>query len=195
MSKKILFILALFAILIPVITLAAYGLEDAAKDTGIIDSPSASIPDLVGKIVGIALSFLGIIFFLLILYAGFTWMTAFGNAEKINKAKDIMEAAVLGLLIVLAAYAVTRFVFSSLNVGGSGESMSTQVTPVASPVAGQLCGDRNNRVWSAGGVCTTECKYQFPRGECLDTRSFDCIEEFKEGLCPGEDNIKCCPLK
>ena len=47
-------------------------------------------------------------------------MTAAGNAERVDKAKTILTAASMGLVIVLSAYAITKFVFSSLGVGGGG---------------------------------------------------------------------------
>ena len=68
----------------------------------------------IADIIQIALGFLGVIFLVLIVYAGFLWMTAAGNEEKVKKSKDIMIAAVIGVTIVLAAYAITFFVINNL---------------------------------------------------------------------------------
>lgn len=94
-----------------------YGLGGAAGGTGLIQvkDTQTDVPNLIGRIVGVALSFVGAIFFLLILYAGFLWMTAFGSSEKVDKSKDILIHATTGLIIVLAAYAISRFVFSALT--------------------------------------------------------------------------------
>lgn len=62
---------------------------------------------IIGKIIGAGLAFLGVIFFCLILYAGLSWILSMGNEEKINEAKNMIIAAVLGLLVVLGAYAIT----------------------------------------------------------------------------------------
>ena len=70
--------------------------------------------EAIAKVIKIVLGFLGVIFIILILYAGFTWMTAAGNEEKVKKAKDIMVAAVIGVTIVLMAYAITYFVIDQL---------------------------------------------------------------------------------
>ena len=59
------------------------------------------------KIYFAGLAFLGVVFFLLILYAGLGWILSMGNEEKITQSKDMIIAAVLGLIVVLGAYAIT----------------------------------------------------------------------------------------
>jgi amino acid transporter len=75
---------------------------------------------IVSTIIKTVLSLLGIIFVVLIIYSGFQWMTAQGNEEKVTKAKETIGRAVIGLLIVVAAWSITYFVFAALNntVGG-----------------------------------------------------------------------------
>jgi branched-subunit amino acid transport protein AzlD len=67
------------------------------------------------KVINILLSFLGIIAVVLVLWAGFMWMTAAGNDDKVSSAKKIMLSAVIGLLIILAAYGIVNWVLDSLN--------------------------------------------------------------------------------
>jgi hypothetical protein len=66
------------------------------------------------RIINFALSLLGIVAIIIILYAGFTWMTAGGNEEKVGSAKKILGAAVMGLIIIMASYAIMSFVLRSL---------------------------------------------------------------------------------
>lgn len=66
------------------------------------------------RIINFALSLLGIVSVIIILYAGFTWMTAGGNDEKVGSAKKILFAAVMGLIIILVSYSLTSFVLRSL---------------------------------------------------------------------------------
>lgn len=68
----------------------------------------------VGSIIGLILSFIGVIFLVLMIYAGISWMTAAGNQEKVTKAKDLIINAIIGLIIVLAAYAITSFIGNQL---------------------------------------------------------------------------------
>jgi len=70
---------------------------------------------LAGQIIGVVLSFLGIVFFVLMIVAGWRWMMAQGNEAEIEKAKQTMIAAVIGLIIVLAAYAITAFIGNNLT--------------------------------------------------------------------------------
>ena len=67
------------------------------------------------------LGLLGIIFIILMLTAGYNWMTASGNEEKLKKAQITIRMAIIGLIITVFAYAITYFVFSALPFGsGTG---------------------------------------------------------------------------
>jgi len=84
--------------------------------------------ETVAKVINIILGFLGIIAVVLILFGGFMWMTAAGSEEKIGTAKKIMSAGVIGLVIVLAAFGIARFVISSMITATSDDSATTEGT-------------------------------------------------------------------
>lgn len=69
---------------------------------------------VVARIINVALGFLGILATVLIVYAGFLWMTAGGNDEQAGKAKKIIFAAVIGLAIILSAYSISRFALKNI---------------------------------------------------------------------------------
>jgi hypothetical protein len=46
------------------------------------------------------------------IYAGILWMTAQGNDQKVEKAKQMITEAIVGLIIVVAAYAIAYFVIN-----------------------------------------------------------------------------------
>ena len=73
------------------------------------------IRQTVARIINVVLSLLGIIAVSLILYAGFVYMTAGGNEDRVLKARKILINAVIGLAIVLSAFAITRFVINRLG--------------------------------------------------------------------------------
>ena len=69
---------------------------------------------IAGKIINIALGAVGTIMVILFIYSGFLWMTAAGNEEKITKAKRILSNAIIGIVIVIMAYAISYFVINQL---------------------------------------------------------------------------------
>jgi hypothetical protein len=88
--------------------------EQAAGAAGFSKAGPTTLAATIGTVVKAALSMIGILFMLLIIYAGFLWMTARGEEAKVEKAQDIIRAAVIGLIIVLAAYSITNFIVPAL---------------------------------------------------------------------------------
>lgn len=77
--------------------------------------------DTVSQIINVALGLLGIVAVVVILIGGFKWMTASGNEEQVDEARDVIFQGIIGLAIVLSAWAITRFVISNLSEAtGSG---------------------------------------------------------------------------
>lgn len=71
---------------------------------------TADLMSTVIRVVQWALGFLGLIAVIFIMYGGFIWMTAAGNTDKVDKAKKIITRAVVGLLIVMFAWAIVTFI-------------------------------------------------------------------------------------
>lgn len=86
-------------------------LDGIGSQTGLSDN---SLPEIVGNLVNVFLGILGLILFLLVLYSGFLWMTAGGNTERVDKAKKYLINAVIGLVITVAAYAISGFVVEQI---------------------------------------------------------------------------------
>ena len=94
-----------------------WDLQIGVNDTGQVYG-NTKPPDIrmtVAKIINIALGFLGIIFIGLTIFAGFQYMTASGNEEKTKKAVGVLTNAAIGLLIILMAWAITRFTIRQLG--------------------------------------------------------------------------------
>lgn len=83
-----------------------------------------TLSEMIGQGIKIVLGFVGTIFFALTVYAGYLWMTAQGNSDQVEKAKDILKMAVVGIIIVVAAYSITAFILI----------YTSQVTTLSSPV-------------------------------------------------------------
>lgn len=77
----------------------------------------------VASIINVALSLLGIVAVVIILMGGFIWMTAGGNDEKTAQARKLIFAGIIGLAIILSAFAIARFVLGSLSQAtGTGDA-------------------------------------------------------------------------
>lgn len=72
------------------------------------------LPIIIGNVIRAALGLLGIILVVLMLYSGFLWMTARGEAAQVDKAKQTITRAVIGALIIFSAYAITGFVVNAI---------------------------------------------------------------------------------
>lgn len=72
------------------------------------------LASIVGIVIQAFLGLLGVIFLIYMLYAGYSWMTAQGDEEKVTKAKDTISRAVVGLIVIIAAYAISYWVFYNL---------------------------------------------------------------------------------
>jgi len=108
------------------------GLDSAAAASG-YKSPGTTtdLPTIIGRLIGAALSLLGVLLLAYILYGGFLWMTAGGDEKKVTAATSVIKNAVIGLVIIVAAYAITAFILGPLGLGAAfGSSTATPgVTP------------------------------------------------------------------
>jgi hypothetical protein len=90
------------------------GLNETANSAGFSTKGTPSITTIVGRVIQSVLSLVGVVFLVLLIYAGFRWMTAGGNKDAISEAKGMLTNAVIGLIIVLAAYSITNYVMSAV---------------------------------------------------------------------------------
>jgi len=173
-NKKIIFIsffILLSIFLLPNISLAGdvdVGLE-YGEDVGL----SATDPRImIARIIQIFLGFLGILTISLIIYGGFLWMTSAGNEERIEKAKQTIKSAVIGLIIILASFGITTFLLNSilgaLGPGGGGG------TSGGGGIGGGI---------GVLGVCSVESVYPEPNQKDV-ARNTSIIVTFKEEIDP-----------
>ncbi len=93
------------------------GAQDGLTDVAVtLDSSatSATLPEMIGNIINVLLGVLGIVFVILVVYAGFLYLTDAGTAEGTKKAKKMLQTAVIGLVLIVAAYAIADYVISAL---------------------------------------------------------------------------------
>lgn len=71
-----------------------------------------ALAGIIGKVVSVFLGLLGIIFIVLMLYAGWKWMTAAGDESKVTDAKETITRAIIGLIITVGSYAIWNLIFT-----------------------------------------------------------------------------------
>lgn len=107
------------------------GLIQASGSLSMLNLGTSSPIAAALNLMNLALSLLGGLCFVLLVYAGFLWIWARGNSEVVQKAKDIIEGTAIGLLIVLAALGITRFVVTQVgNITGAQVQNTAQPAPV-----------------------------------------------------------------
>ncbi len=114
---------------------AQVNLDTVGETSGLTDQ---GLPELIGRIIRILLGLMGVVFLGLMLYAGVLWMTAGGDGTKVDKAKQTIIRAVIGLIITLSALAITNFIFNSLEGAGLFGDSGSGTAPGAPPFSHSL---------------------------------------------------------
>jgi amino acid transporter len=117
--RQLTYIFIALAMVLPVNVFAQVNplktLKEAGEDSaGYQAATVTTTAEIVGSIINAFLSLLGVIFIILMLFAGYNWMTAAGDEAKVTKAKDTIQRAIIGLIIVLSAGILTNFVFQKI---------------------------------------------------------------------------------
>lgn len=87
----------------------------AGKDGAAVGDP-VDPRVIVSVIVRVALTLVGTVLFVLMVYSGILWATAGGNEEQVTTAKGTIRNATIGLILVIGAYGIT-ILATNLAVG------------------------------------------------------------------------------
>ena len=88
------------------------GLDEVGTESGLTSPDDPRM--IVATLIRTALGVLGLIAVVIVLYAGFLWMTSGGDEERVRRAKRMLINGFIGLLIILSSWAITEFVINSL---------------------------------------------------------------------------------
>lgn len=118
-TKSFVKIGASIASLLPMAALAltGTGADELKKGLNVLTASGLGTKDVretIASVINVFMGLLGTVAIVIILIGGFQWMIAGGNEEKVDKAKKLLGAGVIGLAIILAAYSITQFVINSL---------------------------------------------------------------------------------
>lgn len=90
------------------------GVKKAAEATDVGELKETTLGETVGKIVRGILGLLGIVFLIYTVYGGYVYLTAGGEEDKVKDAKNIIKHGVIGLIIMVAAFAIAEFVLDKV---------------------------------------------------------------------------------
>jgi len=124
----------------------SYTIEDIGSSIGL------STLDLKSTVINIIKWVLGIVSLVAVsflIYGGILWMTSKGNEEKIAKAKKVIINTVIGIVIILLAWAIVLFVegFVTNSSGGNGSVSCTPGDPHPSDICLECNASGNGYVY------------------------------------------------
>ena len=91
-------------------------LNDTGMKGGFVArSPQTSLPHQIGILIRGIMGLLGVIFLILVVYAGYKWMLAHGEPGEVKAAQQLLLHSIIGLVITAAAYALTSFVIKAVT--------------------------------------------------------------------------------
>ncbi len=114
---------------------------EQAKDLGLKTGTVTDPRILILNIVKYLLTFLGLLAVVFVMWAGFLWMTSEGDPAKIDKAKKTLVNAVIGVAIIISAFAIVLYINKLVTEGISslGDSSATvSVGPGLSAAGGRV---------------------------------------------------------
>ncbi len=99
---------------VPLPNAGASTMFDTLKTLFDPSNPDVSLGKLVSRLIMFAIIVAGLIFFVQIISAGFSFLTSAGDSAKIQSATKNLLTAVIGLLVVISAFflaQIIQFVF------------------------------------------------------------------------------------
>lgn len=88
-----------------------------------------NLPILLGTIIKNFLGILGAVALLVFVYAGFEWVTAAGNSDKVSAGANAMLWSAIGICIIFSSYAILKLIFDAvLGPGAFDGSNKNQPT-------------------------------------------------------------------
>lgn len=134
-----------------------FGLDKTAGKLGYDTTEDNPIYARVQTVVSVALSMVSIVFFILMTYAGLRWMTSRGNEELAAKAKHTLEAAVIGIIITVSAYAISTFILDRLGGTATNSGPTVACEEMGNGASCKdSCGAQEKEI--TGKVCTGSLK-------------------------------------
>ncbi len=170
-------------------------LKEIPQEKNILTTPSGfsslnrlgetDIQKIIGRVIKILMGVIGGIALVMFVYGGVLWMISAGSAEKTKKAMDTILWASLGIIVILASYAIVNFIFSDVFGGSSSSDKSSQITvdniPAVSSVVSNEVQDKGTCQVGATGFS----------GTCANDERCFSANNVGEGKCTKKTLLEC----
>ncbi len=77
------------------------------------------LPYQIGVLIRGIMGLLGVIFLILVVYAGYKWMLAHGEPGEVKTAQQLLLHSIIGLVITVSAYAISTFVINAIRAAAT----------------------------------------------------------------------------
>ena len=85
---------------------------------GPLDKSYTNIASIINNIVPFIMTLAGILLFFILLWGGFDYVTSQGAPEKLKSANAKITAGVIGFILLVLSFLITRIVAYIFGVGG-----------------------------------------------------------------------------
>lgn len=91
-------------------------LKDVEVDPG--EGFATSFGGLINGVLSFVMVFAALLVFMYLIWGGIEWITSGGDKGKTESARNKITAAVIGLIVVAASYAILTLALNFLGFGG-----------------------------------------------------------------------------
>lgn len=105
--------------------------ETQNLNSGVSGNLGTTIGRLASDIIPVILTIVGVLAVLYLIYSGILYITAGGNADRVKAARTGIINAIIGIIVVMAAFFIVRFAVSvGRQVDNTNVSQTVHVLPV-----------------------------------------------------------------
>lgn len=113
--------------MVPGAAFASLGVSQSDLPTA-LSGTSGDLREVIRSIINTILGLLGFIAVIFVIYAGILYVTDGGGGDNLEKAKNIIKNAIIGIVIIIASFAIVNFAFGITDGGGNSTSSSSVIT-------------------------------------------------------------------
>lgn len=109
------------------------GLSAAGARSGLVNvcgdrATNICLSDIIGGLIKAVLQFMGILLLILFIYGGFLWMTSAGDSKQVEKARNMIRDAVIGIILIATSFALADFILGQISNAIQPPSAQTNTT-------------------------------------------------------------------